>query len=81
MVDPGPARWEGPARRLGSLATYKTKRPTQVEAPKKAREILSYPRPDRSLDPETIGLWAAVHKQLYELEADDKTLGKANTAT
>ena len=38
-------------------------------------------RPDESLDPETLGLWGAVHKRLYELEGDDAMLAEAITAT
>lgn len=64
-----------------ALATYKTKTPTEVKALKKAREILSYLRPQESLDPETLGLWGAVHKRLYELERDDEALAEAITAT
>jgi hypothetical protein len=64
-----------------ALATYKSKKPTEVEALEKAREILDYLRPRESLDPETLGLWGAVHKRLYELKSDDEALAEAITAT
>jgi hypothetical protein len=41
---------------------------------------LDYLRPGESLDPETLGLWAAVHKRLYELGGDDAALAEAITA-
>lgn len=63
-----------------ALATYKAKTPSEVAALKKAEEILSYLRPEESLDPETLGLWAAIHKRLYELEGDDAALAEAITA-
>ncbi|NNE20393.1 MAG: DUF4071 domain-containing protein, partial [Myxococcales bacterium] len=63
------------------LATYKSKKPTELEALKKARDVLSYLRPHEGLDPETLGLWGAVHKRLYELEGDDEMLTEAITAT
>lgn len=63
------------------LATYKSKKPSELEALRKARDILSYMRPDESLDPETLGLWGAVHKRLFELEGDDAMLAEAITAT
>jgi tetratricopeptide (TPR) repeat protein len=64
-----------------ALATYKAKKPTELEALRKARDILSYLRPHEGLDPETLGLWGAVHKRLYELEGDDEMLTEAITAT
>jgi tetratricopeptide (TPR) repeat protein len=64
-----------------ALATYKSKQPTELESLRKARDILSYLRPHEGLDPETLGLWGAVHKRLYELEGDDAMLAEAITAT
>ncbi len=63
-----------------TLATYKSKKPTELEALGRAREILDYLRPGESLDPETLGLWAAIHKRLYELGGDDAALAEAITA-
>jgi hypothetical protein len=64
-----------------ALATYKSKNPTEVDALKQAKEFLKYLWPQESLDPETLGLWAAVHKRLYELEGDSEALDEAITAT
>jgi hypothetical protein len=79
------ARDEGPKDNFVvqqlALATYKAKKPNEVEALRKARDILSYLRPEESLDPETLGLWAAVDKRLFELEGEDATLTEAITAT
>jgi GNAT superfamily N-acetyltransferase len=79
------AREEGPKDNFVvqqlALAMYKSKNPTELEALRKARDTLSYMRPDESLDPETLGLWGAVHKRLYELEGDDAMLTEAITAT
>ena len=64
-----------------ALATYKSKKPTELEALNRARELLGYLWPQESLDPETLGLWAAVHKRLYELDGDAGALQEAITAT
>lgn len=49
-----------------ALATYKGSKPDLKTALEKAREILKDLRPDISNDPETLGLWGAVHKRLWE---------------
>jgi len=49
-----------------ALATYKSKQPNVVEALKAAQEILRELSPDSSNNPETLGLWGAVHKRLWE---------------
>ena len=64
-----------------ALATYKSKQPDEVAALKEARRILDFLWPHESLDPETLGLWAAVHKRLYEAEEDLSALDEAITAT
>lgn len=64
-----------------ALATYKSELPTKREALLAAREILVYLWPQKSLDPETLGLWAAVNKRLYELDDDHHALDEAITAT
>ncbi|WP_395795477.1 TRAFs-binding domain-containing protein [Aquimonas sp.] len=53
-----------------ALATYKSKRPNPPQALFKAREILRVLKPEHSNDPETLGLWGAIHKRLAELPAD-----------
>jgi hypothetical protein len=49
-----------------ALATYKSKQPTVVEALQAAREILKRLSPETSNNPETLGLWGAIHKRLWE---------------
>lgn len=64
-----------------ALATYKAKLPSEIEALQQARDILEYLWPHESLDPETLGLWAAVHKRLGVLTGDTGSLDEAITAT
>lgn len=64
-----------------ALATYKSGQPTDREALLAAREILEYLWPRKSLDPETLGLWAAVNKRLYELDHGKDALDEAITAS
>jgi hypothetical protein len=49
-----------------ALATYKSKQPDPLTALEQAKCILMVLDPERTLDPETIGLWGAVHKRLAE---------------
>jgi hypothetical protein len=60
-----------------ALATYKSKQPTPVEALQKARTILLALAPETSNDPETLGLWGAVHKRLFELTGERAALDAA----
>ena len=53
-----------------ALATYKGKRPDVVTALLKAKSILEELNPSTSTDPETLGLWGAVHKRLFEETGD-----------
>ena len=50
-----------------ALATYKSKHPDPLSALLRAREVLNPLDPGRTLDPETTGLWGAIHKRLAEL--------------
>ena len=50
-----------------ALATYKGKSPDKLTAVEKARTILSTLAPEVSNDPETLGIWGSIHKQLWEL--------------
>lgn len=59
------------------LATYKSKHPDAETALGEARKILEYLKPHGSFDTETLGLWAAVHKRLYELTQDSASLEEA----
>jgi hypothetical protein len=60
-----------------ALATYKSKEPDAERALRKAKVILDYLKPRASFDPETLGLWAAVHKRLFELTKDGTALDEA----
>jgi hypothetical protein len=60
-----------------ALATYKSKKPDPVAALHAAKEILQELRPREFTDPETLGLWGAVHKRLYELTGDTAALDES----
>lgn len=49
-----------------ALATYKSEMPDKLAALKNAKEILEQLAPATSVDAETVGLWGAVHKRLWE---------------
>lgn len=49
-----------------ALATYKDKQPDVKSALADAKKILSELRPATSNDPETLGIWGAIHKRLWE---------------
>ena len=63
-----------------ALATYKHKQPDAKTALLRAHEILQALNPETTNDPETLGLWGAIHKKLWELEHDRKFLDEAITA-
>lgn len=63
-----------------ALATYKHKLPDPKTALLAAHKILQTLKPETTNDPETLGLWGAVHKKLWELEHDRKFLDEAITA-
>src|SRR5512139_3461210 len=50
-----------------ALATYKSKQPEPKTALEEARTILKTLNPESTNDPETLGLWGAVHKRLWEI--------------
>ncbi len=60
-----------------ALATYKSKQPTPVEALRAACTILVELEPDTTNDTETLGLWGAVHKRLWQLTKDRTSLDGA----
>ena len=60
-----------------ALVTYKSKQPTPEAALARARELLLTLNPDTSNDTETLGLWGAVHKRMWELTADRAHLDEA----
>src|SRR5215831_1302669 len=57
-----------------ALATYKSKSPDTLTSLQEACSYLQELGPEVSNDPETLGLWGAVHKRLWELTADRKAL-------
>jgi hypothetical protein len=57
-----------------ALVTYKSKLPTPIEALRAACEILKKLSPETSNDPETLGLWGAVHKRLWQLTSSRESL-------
>ena len=76
------SEWSGASRYLGrllekrpsdeylkqqlALATYKSEQPDAGTALSAARQILEALHPRTTTDPETVGLWGAVHKRLWE---------------
>ncbi|WP_026259570.1 tetratricopeptide repeat-containing protein [Desulfobacter curvatus] len=60
-----------------ALSTYKSKQPDEETALNKAKSILGYLKPHGSFDPETLGLWAAVHKRLFEINEYHENLREA----
>jgi hypothetical protein len=68
-----------------ALATYKSKALDPTRRLLDARAILAQLSPDASSDPETLGLWGAVHKRMSELSAlpereRDEALERATSA-
>jgi hypothetical protein len=57
-----------------ALATYKSRHPNAVESLKEARRILETLQPEISGDAETLGLWGAIHKGLWEETGDRAAL-------
>jgi hypothetical protein len=50
-----------------ALATYKSKQPNPQAALEEARDLLLTLNPATSNDTETLGMWGAVHKRLWDL--------------
>jgi len=55
-----------------ALVTYKSKDLEPRQALLDARAILKELSPKESSDPETLGIWGAVHKRLFEIGASDE---------
>jgi hypothetical protein len=53
-----------------ALVTYKSKTPSPEAALEEARALLATLEPETSNDTETLGLWGAIHKRLWELTGD-----------
>ena len=60
-----------------ALVTYKSKQPTPLDALREACVILSQLEPETTNDTETLGLWGAVHKRLWQLTKDRTSLDGA----
>ncbi|MGJ0493006.1 TRAFs-binding domain-containing protein [Methylobacter sp.] len=63
-----------------ALSIYKSKHPSVLEALKNAREILRELKPETSNDPETMGLWGAIHKRIWEECGDSQSLDESIAA-
>ncbi len=60
-----------------ALATYKSKLPTPQAALQEANEMLEGLTPETSTDAETLGLYGAVHKRLWDLTEASPHLDKS----
>src|SRR5262249_36916759 len=60
-----------------ALLTYKSKYPTEEAALLEAHDLLALLQPETSNDTETLGLWGAVHKRLWQLKRDVAQLDEA----
>jgi len=60
-----------------ALATYKSKLPDALESLRQARSILDALKPDTSAEAETVGLWGAIHKRLWEVGKERRDLDTA----
>lgn len=60
-----------------ALSTYKSKLPTRLNALEEARDLLLTLNPATSNDTETLGMWGAVHKRLWDETKDGKHLDVA----
>ena len=60
-----------------ALVTYKSKQPTPLKALEEARALLETLNPSTSNDTETLGLWGAVHKRLWDETGDRAHLEEA----
>jgi hypothetical protein len=60
-----------------ALATYKSEQPTPLDALKAARDQLSPLRPETTNNPETLSLWGAIHRRMWDLEKRPEQLAEA----
>jgi hypothetical protein len=60
-----------------ALATYKSKQPDAGKALEKAKGLLEALGPETSSDAETVGLWGAIHKRLWEQQRSREDLDRA----
>ena len=57
-----------------ALATYKGKQPDKKTAVADAKKILLELQPQTSNDPETLGIWGSIHKQLWDMDKQSDDL-------
>jgi tetratricopeptide (TPR) repeat protein len=60
-----------------ALATYKSKQPDAESSLFEAKGILTELNPEISNDPETLGIWGAIHKRLWDARGDRDFLDEA----
>lgn len=60
-----------------ALATYKSKLPDPKSALAEARKILQELQPETTNDPETLGIWGAIHKRMWELDSKPEDLDES----
>jgi len=60
-----------------ALVTYKSKQPSVDAALFEAQDTLRQLDPENSSDAETLGLWGAIHKRLWEVKAERKYLDES----
>jgi hypothetical protein len=60
-----------------ALATYKGKLPDPKSALAEARNILLDLKPQTTNDPETLGIWGAIHKRMWELDSRPEDLDES----
>jgi tetratricopeptide (TPR) repeat protein len=63
-----------------AMSAYKSKLPDPLTALRRAEKCLLDLNPDDSTDTETLGLWGAIHKRLWELASDQVDLETALSA-
>jgi len=63
-----------------ALTTYKSAKPTVLDSLEAARTILQKLEPKTSGDPETLGLWGAIHKRFWEINSDRAALDEGIAA-
>ena len=63
-----------------ALSIYKSKQPDAVSALKDALEVLQVLKPETCNNPETLGLYGAIHKRLWEIDPAPKLLDIGITA-
>jgi hypothetical protein len=60
-----------------AFVTYMTKQPTKLQALEEAKTILETLDPEQTGDAETLGLWGAVHKRLWDETGNREVLDQS----